>query len=622
MRKSCVWGDEMQSMKEWALYYAKKGLAVFPLHPRDKNPVPIHGFKDATTDVNKINNWWEQNPNYNIGIATGQASGGLVVIDLDIDEDKGKNGYEVLKEWQREYGELPETWQSITGRGGYHLIYKSSEKESCSSGIYEGVDVRGDGGYIVAPPSVHPNGNRYKWKKSLDEYPLAEVNDLVLSFLHPVKEQQSHAIKPISDTIPEGTRVDTLVKLVCSQVAKGLSDEAIRAAVKAENEIKCVPPLTDEELEKTVFPALKRYQRGTSPYAGKPDSAEKAVLKVDCLADVEATKTEWLWYPYIPLGKVTLLQGDPGMGKTQLSLHIVKVVSVGGEFYNEDLFTPPREPANVIYQTAEDGIADTIKPRLAKMNPDFDRIFYIDDKDMPLSMMDERIEQALQQYKPKLLILDPLQAFLGAGVDMHRANEVRPILSHIGNLAEKYNCAILIVMHMSKMTQATALHRGLGSIDIPAAARSVLVVGSDPADPDVKILAHVKSSLAPHGDSLKWHYDSKKGVVFDGVSDLQADDILNPARVRKKSEKTKTDIAKDLILDALNRTGYATKETIEKIAKDAEISKSTLYDAKKSMGIQNYSPGFSKNKKTWWFMPELTKDDLPLDGEQTKFADP
>lgn len=619
MRKSCVWGDRMATMRQWALHYAKKGLAVFPLQPKSKIPATTNGFKDATTDTDKVYDWWEKNPDYNIGIATGQPSGGLVVIDLDIDEDKGKNGYDVLKAWQKEHGELPETWQSITGRGGYHLFYKSSEKEGNRGGLYDGVDVRGDGGYIAAPPSLHPNGRRYEWEQSLDEYPLAEVNSLVRAFLHPPKEQQSQAKEHTTATIPEGTRVDTLVKLVCSQMAKGLSDEAIRAAVRAENAVKCIPPLTDEELEKTVFPALKRYQRGTSPYADKQLPA--ASLKVDCLADVEATETEWLWYPYIPLGKVTLIQSDPGMGKTQMGLYIVKVVSVGGEFYTDTIFTPPRTPANAIYQTAEDGIADTIKPRLARMNPDFNRIFTIDDSGKPLTMLDERIEQALQQYDPRLLILDPLQAFLGADVDMHRANEVRPVLAHIANLAEKYRCAIIIIMHMSKMTQATALHRALGSIDIPALARSMLVIGSNPADPDEKILAHVKSSLAPHGDSLKWHYDSQKGVVFDGISDLQADDILNPARVRKEQQGTKLDAAKDFLLDVLRDKGYESREVIEKKAEEARISERTLYDAKKSMGIQSLSTGFSKNKKTWWFMPEVAKEDLPLDGEQTRLAD-
>ena len=112
-----------ETMKEWALKYADIGLAVFPLKPKDKRPATENGCKAATTDSRQIETWWSRWPNANIGIATGSVSGGLVVIDLDVDKDKGINGYESLAIWQKENGELPETWTSITGRGGYHYIY-------------------------------------------------------------------------------------------------------------------------------------------------------------------------------------------------------------------------------------------------------------------------------------------------------------------------------------------------------------------------------------------------------------------------------------------------------------------------------------------------------------------
>lgn len=143
-------------MKEWALYYAELGLAVFPLAYRNKVPAIEGGCKAATTEKSKIERWWNQNPRYNIGIATGNKSNGLVVIDLDVDKNKGIDGYEVLRDWQNKHGELPETWQSITGRGGYHYFYKDTITHSNKVGLYEGVDIRGEGGYIVAPPSVHP----------------------------------------------------------------------------------------------------------------------------------------------------------------------------------------------------------------------------------------------------------------------------------------------------------------------------------------------------------------------------------------------------------------------------------------------------------------------------------
>lgn len=252
---------EVKSMKEWALYYAELGLAVFPLAYRNKVPAIEGGCKAATTEKSKIERWWNQNPRYNIGIATGNKSNGLVVIDLDVDKNKGIDGYEVLRDWQNKHGELPETWQSITGRGGYHYFYKDTITHSNKVGLYEGVDIRGEGGYIVAPPSVHPNGNTYEWEQEPKEYEIAQVDDIVNDFFKGEKQRIDSEHKTnfkVPELIPEGKRVDTIVRLIASLRTKGLDDDAIKAAVRVENEKRCNPPLKEKELEKAVFPALKR----------------------------------------------------------------------------------------------------------------------------------------------------------------------------------------------------------------------------------------------------------------------------------------------------------------------------------------------------------------------------
>ena len=161
------------SMYQAAVQYIKMGLAVFPLEERGKRPKTRNGFKDATTDAAQVKAWWQQWPNANIGIATGKRSGGIVVIDLDIDEDKGIDGYHTLEDWQRENGYFPDTWTAITGRGGYHLYFRSDAEVRNRAGIIDGVDVRGEGGYVVAPPSIHSNGNRYEWEYDLTPHPAA-----------------------------------------------------------------------------------------------------------------------------------------------------------------------------------------------------------------------------------------------------------------------------------------------------------------------------------------------------------------------------------------------------------------------------------------------------------------
>lgn len=260
---------EAKNMKEWALHYAEMGLAVFPLVCRDKVPAVVGGCKVATTERTTIERWWDKNPQYNIGIATGNKSSGLVVIDLDVDKNKGIDGYDVLRDWQNKHGKLPETWQSITGRGGYHYFYKDAIVHSNRVGLYEGADIRGEGGYIVAPPSVHPNGNIYEWEQGPEEYEIAQVDNIVNDFLKGEKQRRDSEHKTnfkVPELIPEGKRVDTIVRLIASLRTKGLDDDAIKAAVRVENEKRCNPPLKEKELEKAVFPALKRDWQVNSHY--------------------------------------------------------------------------------------------------------------------------------------------------------------------------------------------------------------------------------------------------------------------------------------------------------------------------------------------------------------------
>ncbi len=246
-------------LRDAAIEYAKKGFAVFPLKPRNKTPIQGGGFKNATTDLKLIEQWWSRTPNANIGIATGQMSGGLVVIDLDVDDDKGINGYDSLRDWQRVNGELPDTADSITGRGGYHLFFRTQQTVKCRTGILEGVDIRADGGYIVAPPSIHYNGNQYIWEQPPEETPIAKADKTVFKLLEEGRSKQNapQLLGSLPDTVSEGSRNDTLFKIACSFQGRGLSDGAVIAAVKAENQTRCNPPLDDDEVEKIVESALK-----------------------------------------------------------------------------------------------------------------------------------------------------------------------------------------------------------------------------------------------------------------------------------------------------------------------------------------------------------------------------
>lgn len=355
---------------------------------------------------------------------------------------------------------------------------------------------------------------------------------------------------------------------------------------------------------------LNKLVKSTPEYA--PPEPKKDYI---CLSDVQATHTKWLWEPYIPIGKITLLQGDPGAGKTFFTLWLASMVSRGEFFPEEDMFDE-RSPAAVVYQTAEDGISDTIVPRLKKMHPNFKNIFCIDETEQGLTLSDERIERILKEKRPRLFIIDPLQAYLGGDVDMHRANQVRPLMAKIGRLAEQYQCAFILIMHMSKMSQVKALYRGLGSIDFAAAARSVLVIGNNPDDPDEKIMAHEKSSLAKHGESISFSIDHEKGIVINGTSELTADDVLNPQKPGRGRVGGSRDEAMKLLADVLAEEGYALKADIEKAADAAGISQATLYRARKDMELKSLPLGYGSKKRSYWMLPSVDKSDISVSAER------
>lgn len=252
--------SEYPSMYDAAIEYAKKGFAVFPLKYRDKVPLTRNGCKDATTDAAQIKAWWQKYPNANIGLATGSVSQNVFVIDLDIDEDRGIDGYHSLEDWQREHGDFPETWTAITGRGGYHLYYRGNGKIKNRAGIIDGVDIRGNGGYVVAPPSIHKNGNRYEWEYSPDEFEIAKADNNVEYFLSHDDQKQGTAFT-MPNIVAAGQRNQMLFRFACMMQAKGASDQSVFAATMAENESSCSPPLTEQEVRIIVSSATK-YDKG------------------------------------------------------------------------------------------------------------------------------------------------------------------------------------------------------------------------------------------------------------------------------------------------------------------------------------------------------------------------
>ena len=259
-----------------------------------------------------------------------------------------------------------------------------------------------------------------------------------------------------------------------------------------------------------------------------------AELKIISMDEVQSKEVNWLWYPYIPYGKITIIQGDPGEGKTTLALRLAALLSKGEALPYDDT---EREPVKIIYQTAEDGLEDTIKPRLEAAEADCTQIKVIDESEAALSMLDERIEKAIIEVGARVVILDPIQAYVGANINMNNANEVRNVMAQLGRIAEKYDCAILLVGHMNKGSGNKSSYRGLGSIDFQASARSVLIVGRIKENPQVRVMVQDKSSLAPEGEAIAFELDKENGFSWLGHYDISVDDLLSGIPREKKSEQ-------------------------------------------------------------------------------------
>lgn len=323
-------------------------------------------------------------------------------------------------------------------------------------------------------------------------------------------------------------------------------------------------------------------------------------LKLIHMEDVVSKEVKWLWYPYIPYGKITIIEGDPGEGKTTLVLKLAAALSRGLPLPCDD--NREREPIHIIYQTAEDGIDDTIKPRLEKAGADCSMIRVIDETEKELSMTDDRLEQAIVETGARLVILDPIQAYIGAKIDMHRANEIRPVLKHLGMIAEKYNCAIVLIGHMNKAAGSKSTYRGLGSIDIQATARSVLLVARLRDKSNIRIMAHDKSSLAPTGDSIGFEMTEDSGMICIGPYDITIDELLSGNEGRGKK---KLDIAENFIKEYFGSSKEIISNDILQEAARRGIKRNTLLSAKKKLGITSGKGKAEDGTSYWtWLLPQ------------------
>lgn len=306
------------------------------------------------------------------------------------------------------------------------------------------------------------------------------------------------------------------------------------------------------------------------------------------VSDVQPEPVSWLWSPRIPRGKLTLCEGDPSAGKTTLALSVAAAVSNGADWPDGGT----AERGTVVYMSAEDGIADTLRPRLDAAGADVSRVYcmstYRDgesDSERSVTLKDvDVLDAALAETGAALLVVDPLQAFLGADCDFHRANETRPLLAGLSRLAEKHSCAVLVIRHLSKASGGKALYRGLGSVDFTAAARSVLLAGRNPSNPSERAIVHTKSSLAAEAPALGYEI-TDGGLRWTGTSTLTAAQLLGAEQ--SEDERGAVAEAEDFLREAL-AAGPRPSSEVANQARTLGLSERSLQRARQALGVRSY----------------------------------
>lgn len=366
----------------------------------------------------------------------------------------------------------------------------------------------------------------------------------------------------------------------------------------------------------------------TNPAQGHPetpDAPRPAPVSLIALSDVKPERVEWLWPNRIPRGKLVTLDGDPGLGKSTLALAITGPITTAGQWPDG---TRCEHPGAVLLLSAEDGLADTVRPRLDAAGADVTRVHAIQgvpevDRDGNVGLRPPTLgdilalREAIVSTGAALLIVDVLMAYLPSGSDAHKDQDVRAILGRLTKLAEETGCTIILIRHLNKSTGRDPLYRGGGSIGIVGAGRVALLVAADPDDEERRVLAGMKSNLGPLPEALAYRLVSAGDygvarVQWEGAVEHTAHTLLSErGNAQEASAATEAEM---WLEDYLAQNGSARSADAKREAAKLKISERTLQRAAEKLGVTTRSEGFPR--VTWWALPSPATDDQPTPDTQ------
>jgi hypothetical protein len=605
------------------LRYAAKKWKVFPIQPPkgtictckkgkdclDPGKHPFHdlgGVSSASSDAEQLKTIFSR-----VEASVGLRCDGFWVLDCD-----GQKGIEDLKQLIAENGELPRTPTSETGGGGRHYFFKTDRRVSKNSTKVQGrsIDIRTKGGVVVAPPSLHSSGNRYRWIESPDDVDLAKAPEWLIEFVLNKPTEGSFVFEDLDlVTAPgasEGGRNDQLCRLVGSHLGR-LGDTPDLLQLATEWGRRCDPPMKDSAIARTVANLVAKHLSNKQPgEADEADEADEAIddldLDVRSFGSIEAKPVAWLWSGRLALGKITLLTGEGGVGKSMLTCDLASRISRGDTLPDGGI--APR--GEVFFIGSEDGAEDTVRPRLDAAGADVDRVFLIQGpkpkgeeiaSPIDLSLHIAKLDRLLSNHpEAKLLVIDPIMDYLGPATNSDKATDVRRVLSPLRSLAEKHQVAIVAMNHLTKQSRGGSKSRSLGSGAFVQVARIELRVCEDPEDPERRLLLPVKNNLAAAPGLAYRIKSSDNGAGFavweEGTVDLTIAEVESEGGAEDRSA---VDEAQAWLLSFLSEGAVKASEAKRKANQDG-ISERTLKRAKKTMEIVTEQ----RDRCWWWRLPD------------------
>jgi DNA polymerase III delta prime subunit len=592
---------------EAALEYLAKGFSIIPIKPREKIAAILwKEFQSRKATRKEIRSWF-LGTDYNIGIVTGAISD-IDVIDFDTPEawDYGKKNF-------------PPGPTVKTARG-YQIYYKHRP----GVGNFQkrpdlpGIDLRADGGYVIAPPSIHPSGAVYGWLgHGLDGKSLRDLPEEIL------KQPSFAPIKPIHEPVFEGSRHDQLVKVCGSLFRDKCTLRDVMEYAEYWNS-KNSPPLPERELRQNVEDIYNRYWKGKD----KENAPLDGQIKVVTLADVDPVAIDWIWNKWLAAGKVHIIAGPSGTGKTTIALALAATLSIPGRWPDGTL----ADGGEVLIWSGEDDPADTIRPRLTAMNADLSRIHMIDgvldlegkhrsfvpSTDMPM------LEQIMDKKPIRLLIIDPIVSAVAG--DSHKNADVRQSLQPLVDLGMKYRCAIFGITHFTKGTSGRdPLERVTGSLAFGALARLIFTsvkLPDEDGQMGARLFARAKSNIGPDGGGFKYYLTpvdlsvlGKVGTPSIIATRLEwGEEVLGEAREligmaeANDDQRNAASDAVEWLRDFLS-DGSKNAQKTQDAAKAAGISNWALNKAKQKLKITPKKAGFVSGWE-WGLLDEDVDEDV------------